>query len=119
MNKPFLMTILVCLLAAGCEEALEKDITNQKVTLLAPVNNLITTDTLHTFFWDGLDGASQFRLQVVSPRFDSIVKLIIDTALTNNTFMMDLDPKIYQWRVQASNSAFTSGFSDTWNLKIQ
>ncbi|SRR5258705_9798890 len=115
----FLITILACLLAAGCEETLEKDIAGQKVNLLAPANNLITADTIHTFFWDNLDGANQYRLQIVSPRFDSIVKLIIDTPINRNTFMIDLNLNRYQWRVRASNSAFTSAFSDTWNLKIQ
>lgn len=114
-----LITLLTLITWVSCEEALERNISDKKVTLLAPANNMITNDTLHTFYWNTLEGASQYRLQVVSPRFDSIVRLIADTPLLRNTFIIDLNTGDYQWRVKAQNSAYSSELSDTWNLKIQ
>jgi len=112
-------TILILLFGAGCEEVLETDLTGKKVVLLAPVNNLITSDTLQTFYCEKLDGAGRYQLQVMSPRFDSIVHLIVDTPVTNNTFILDLNINTYQWRVKAINNSSSSDFSETWNLKIQ
>ena len=110
---------MVILPAAGCDEVLETDLSGEKVILLAPVNNLITSDTLHTFFWEKLDGATSYQLQIVSPRFDSIVRLIADTPVTVNTFTIDLNINTYQWKVRATNKGSSSDFSETWNLKIQ
>ena len=117
MKKLYAYILLVLLLAA-CEEALETVLTGKKVILLAPVNNLNTTDTLHTFYWENLNGAVLYQLQVVSPKFDSITRLIMDTTIGRNTFSIDLDTGTYQWRVKALNFSTESGNSDTWNLKI-
>lgn len=103
----------------GCDTALEKNLAGKKVTLLAPVNNLITTDTLQTFYWELLDGATKYQIQVVSPRFDSIVRLIADTTTAKNTFLIDLDVNSYQWRVKAKNNSTSSDESEIRNLKIQ
>jgi hypothetical protein len=117
--KYCLLIVFVILFVAGCDTALEKNLAGKKVTLLAPVNNLITTDTLQTFYWELLDGATKYQLQVVSPRFDSIVRLIADTTITGNTLLIDLNVNSYQWRVRAQNNSSLSDQSEIWNLKIQ
>jgi outer membrane protein assembly factor BamB len=109
-----------CLLVvSGCEEALERPLTGQRVTLLSPVNNLATTDTTQTFYWEKLNDALQYQLQIVSPRFDSIVRLINDTIISTNRFVLDMDTGRFQWRVKALNNSSESDNSDIWNLKIQ
>jgi hypothetical protein len=118
MKKPYVSILLLVLFLAACDEVLETVLTGKKVTLLAPVNNLNTTDTLQTFYWENLDGAVLYQLQIVSPRFDSITRLIMDTTIGRNTFSIDLDTGTYQWRVKALNFSTESGNSDTWNLKI-
>ena len=118
LNKLFLLVVLVAACVA-CETALEENLSGKKPVLLAPVNNLVTIDTMHTFYWERMDGADEYQLQLVSPRFDSIVQLIVDTTINGNTFTMDLNPKRYQWRVKAINSGSESDFSDIWNLEIQ
>lgn len=114
----FLFLALMCL--QGCDTAFEVELTGKKVTLLAPANNLITSDSTQVFYWETLKGATEYRLQVVSPRFDSIVKLIEDTTIRFDRFeITGLDTGIYQWRVKALNSASATEHADTWNIKIQ
>jgi hypothetical protein len=110
--------LLMIFFGGACEEALEISLIGKKPTLLAPVNNLNTIDTLQTFYWQKLDGATKYQLQIVSPKFDSIVRLINDTMILQNTFTKDMDTGTYQWRVKAINNGSESGFSDPWNLKI-
>ena len=115
-KKCLIILIVICLIS--CDETLEFSLIGKKVTLLAPVNNLNTTDSVHTFYWEKLNGAVQYQLQIVSPRFDSIVRLVDDTIITNNTFHTELDKGTYQWRVKALNNSTQSDNSDIWNLKI-
>src|SRR5690349_4304894 len=85
----------------SCEEVLERSLVDKKVNLQAPVNNLTTTDTAHNFYWDEMEGATGYQLQIVSPRFDSIVKMLTDTPVTGNILHLSLNKGAYQWRVRA------------------
>jgi hypothetical protein len=118
-NKLVIFLLLVIAITSGCEELLEKSLTDKNVMLQAPVNNLTTTDTIHNFYWQEVDGALQYQLQIVSPRFDSIVKLVADTFVTAVVFNIELDAGAYQWRVRAKNNSTVSNYSEPWNLTIQ
>jgi hypothetical protein len=116
--------IITCLtfilfLLSSCEEALERPLTGQKVRLLAPANNITTTDTTHTFYWEILEGASLYQLQVVAPKFDSIARLETDTLISINRFTLNLRKGNYEWRVKALNNSSHSNYSDTFYLTIQ
>jgi len=107
----------ICL--CSCDEVLEKSLKDKKVVLLAPVNNLTTTTTTHNLYWEQIDGATSYQVQIVSPRFDSIVTLVADTFVENVKFNIELKKGVYQWRVMASNNSTVSSYSDAWNLTIQ
>lgn len=103
----------------SCESALEENL-KEKVHLLAPANRIVTTDTVHTFYWEMMEGATHYQLQVVSPRFDSIARLIVDTTIANNQFNLTLHKNTrYEWRVRALNSSTYSLYSDTFHITIQ
>src|SRR5687767_4603767 len=94
--------LLLFVVISSCEEVLEKDLTNNKVVLEAPSNNVITNDSIHNFSWEEMEGAFEYQLQIVSPRFDSIAKLVADTTMTTVIFLdMTLQKGNYQWRVRA------------------
>ena len=107
------------LLLCGCEEALETSLVDKKVVLLAPANNLVTTNTEQTFYWETVNGATKYQLTVVTPNFASIAKLVADTLVTKNNFAMTLTPGVYQWRVRAVNNSTQSAYSDEWKFTIQ
>jgi microcompartment protein CcmK/EutM len=104
---------------ASCTETLEPLLTGQKVTLMAPVNHAVSADTTQTFAWDSVGSAVAYELQVVTPGFDSIVTVALDTLVRTNRFDIPLGPGTYQWRVQARNNSTVSAFSDPWTLTVQ
>lgn len=107
------------LLITGCEETTEVVLTDKEVTLLSPVGNLVSNDSIQLFYWESLQGTVKYRMQIVSPKFDSIVKLIADTLIVSNKFTQKLNPGKYQWRVRAENNSTVSKYSMLYNLTIQ
>jgi hypothetical protein len=115
----FLVAIFFLTLLSSCAEVLEKPLTNDQLTVSAPVDNLVTADSLQTFHWEPLEGASSYQLQIVSPKFDSIVKFVADTSMSINFFPFALKTGQYQWRVRAKNQNTMTQFSAPRNLTIQ
>lgn len=114
-----ILVAIVLLMANACEEAVETPVTDKKVKLLSPANQVVSADTVQLFYWEPLENATQYQLQIVSPNFDSIVRLTVDTVIDKNQFQQQLRRDKYQWRVKALNNATSGTFSDTWNLTIQ
>lgn len=104
----------------SCEETLEAELKNEKIVLLSPIDSVQSTDTLQLFYWQHSQKYADYQLQVVSPRFDSMVKLIADTITTKNQLQLKLKKGFqYQWRVRAVNYSFASPYSSVWNLWVQ
>jgi len=118
-NRIVSILIIVCGISFSCEEVLEPSLETKKVVSLAPVDNLISVSTSQTFYWETLNGATKYQLQIVSPRFDSIVQLISDTTILTNQFPFSLSQGNYQWRVRAINNSTHSNYSDIRKMTIQ
>lgn len=103
----------------GCEEVLETSLEKQSVNLLAPVDNLISVNPEQTFYWEPLRGATKYQLQVVYPKFDSIVQLVVDTTITTNQFLLTIPKGNFQWRVRASNASTESDYGQIRRIIIQ
>ncbi len=103
---------LSILVVSGCQTFFEEDITDQKVLLLAPGNNIETDIATQTFWWNQIEGASNYRLQVVTPSFESVESVILDTLTEANRFTKALYPSGFQWRVRAENSGFITDWSE-------
>ncbi len=93
-------------LIGGCKTFFEEDISNQTVRLLSPASGTGTEIASQTFWWEKVEGASDYRLQVVTPSFESAETLILDTLISADKFTVTLYPAIYEWRVRAENSAW-------------
>ncbi|WP_205511080.1 hypothetical protein [Longitalea arenae] len=114
--------ILLGVLLTGlnsCEEVLERSLVDKTVVLQAPVNNGVPADSAVSFYWEELEGATEYQLQVVAPRFDSLIKVVADTPVTGQLLVLELDRGVYQWRVRAKNNSTVSNYSEAWNLTIQ
>jgi hypothetical protein len=86
--------------------------------ITAPVDNLVTTATTNTFAWEPVDGADKYQIQIVSPKFDSVVMFAVDSSFIKTTFTYTLTPGKYQWRVRASNaSTQTSYFTRSFTIQ--
>lgn len=97
--------LMIILCTSSCDEIFEDDITDTKLEIIAPIDKLVTTKTTLTFWWDELEDADSYKLQIVSTCFDTILSIPVDSNLTTNKFETTLNPGSYEWRVKALNSS--------------
>ncbi len=118
MNKNlFTILMLIGIVVYACSDIFEEDIEDETVVLLAPADLMETDILTHTFWWEEVDDALKYNLQIVSPTFDDILKLELDTNVTTNMFEHQLNPGSYQWRVKAFNGSSETGYT-VFSLKI-
>jgi len=99
------------LLSTGCKEFIEPSIEKKNTVLLAPSNGTETNVYNQTFWWEELDNALQYRLQVVMPDFNNTSRLVLDTIVTKSKFSYTLEPGNYEWRVRAENGSSQTPYS--------
>lgn len=105
MKNYLVLFILVLLCLGGCKEFFESSLEGQKLSLLAPADRLESNSYKQSFWWEQNFDASIYRLQVVSPKFDSVASFVLDTVITADKFTYTLEPGKYQWRVRAENGS--------------
>ncbi|MDP4209203.1 MAG: hypothetical protein Q8928_10355 [Bacteroidota bacterium] len=102
--------LLFILMFYGCDDIFEKDLSGKKIVLLAPSDSLKTELTTTTFWWEKLDGALSYNLQVVSPSFNHVEKILADTTVTVNKFTLTLYPGKFEWRIKALNGSSQTAY---------
>ena len=101
-----LTLIYLVLIVISCQKLFDSDISGQTVVLKSPIDSLYSENYLQTFWWEEVEGAETYNLQIVSPRFDSVIRLVLDTNLSTNQFTYTLYPNNFQWRVKGYNSSY-------------
>jgi len=99
------MIVFLLLLATSCEDVFEIRLDQTTVSIIIPLDSLVTPVATQTFWWDDTYGATEYRFQIVAPHFDSIYTLVADEFLDTSIYEITLSPGTYQWRVKAINSA--------------
>lgn len=118
MKKILIGILLISELAfLSCSVIFVMDISNEEVILLAPHDKLETTLSTQTFWWEYVEDANGYQLQIVNPDFNQIKVLILDTIVSGNKFTYNLSPNYYEWRVRALNSAYSTNYTVN-SLKI-
>lgn len=117
-NKISITTILLLVVITACKkDFIVEDISKKTLTVNAPSPDLETDINTITFWWDPLDGAEAYNLQIVKPSFSKAVKLMLDTNLTATKFNFTFTPGVYQWRIKATNAGHSTAFQ-TFNIHI-
>lgn len=99
-------------LLSGCKDFIEPSLEKSKVTLLAPTDQYESNQYAMGFWWEPVEDALRYRLQIVSPTFEAAGKLITDSLIIGkNRFNISLDPGKYQWRVRAENGSSFSAYA--------
>lgn len=118
MNKkrifraPFLVAMLLIGMITSCKDFIEPSLEKHKVVLLAPADQYESDKYLMGFWWEPVEDALYYRLQIVSPDFTAPGSLITDTLIKgSNKFSLTLDPARYQWRVRAENGSSHSAYT--------
>lgn len=99
-----LYLIGVILTLYSCNEIFEENISSKSVLPYSPQHNAKTIYQNIRFWWQTIDGATGYTIQIVSPSFDSGAVLIVNKNVTADTFNTSLPPGQYQWRITAFNS---------------
>ncbi len=116
MKKILVVTAFIFLFACQ-KDFIVKDIKDKTLTVNAPANNTITPNNSITFWWELLDGAEKYNIQIVKPDFIAIQQLVADTNVRGNKLTLSLNPGTYQWRIKAVNNGGSTVYQ-VFNLKI-
>ncbi|RZS98806.1 hypothetical protein [Aquimarina brevivitae] len=113
MKKYFIYIGITIISLISCEEILiEEDLSDDTVTLIAPVDGSTVANASVNFSWEAVDPATSYRLQIARPSFASAVQVVKDTTLALTSFSTTLTSNTYEWRVRAqnagSNTVYTS-----------
>lgn len=109
--------ITVIFFTACTKDFVVKKLEGKQVSIIAPANNLLTPDNDVIFWWEEMEGAEKYNLQIVKPNFSSVQKLIADTNISGTKFNIVLSPGSYQWRIKGVNNGGSSAYT-TYNLTI-
>ncbi|MDF2456915.1 MAG: hypothetical protein K0R51_2908 [Cytophagaceae bacterium] len=119
MKKYSIYLILFTMLSSlmACHDIIEEDISDKTIHIIIPTDGLSSTVYKQVFKWDEVGGALKYRIQIVSPNFESGVNLVTDTLVTGTQFSKTLDPGDYQWRIWAENGNYKTK-EQTYDLEI-
>ena len=92
-------------LFSSCDAIIEPSISKKAVQPEVPTDQYQSTNYTVGFWWDEVDNALGYHLQVVTPTFASPGSLVLDTIIKKNTFSFNFNPGNYQWRVLAQNGS--------------
>jgi hypothetical protein len=115
------LTLLLLSLAgvlSSCDAIIEPSIAKKTVRLEAPTDQYQSTSYSVNFWWDEVDHALSYHLQVVTPTFASPSCLVLDTIVKKNTFSFNFNPGKYQWRVLAANGSTQTAYSASRNFEV-
>ncbi|TRX33720.1 hypothetical protein FNW52_14935 [Flavobacterium sp. ZT3R18] len=99
--------IAIALLLFSCDDILEKNIINDMVELISPINFKETESNVVIFKWNSLTKVNKYRIQIF--KVDKIK--ILDTLITKTNLTYPLPQGEYQWRVRGENFAYQSSYS--------
>jgi len=120
----YYISLLICLTTTvafySCDEVFEQDVSKEQIILVAPSDSVVSADSMQKFAWEHIRPLADYQLQIVSPRFDSIITLYVDTITADNLVEVTLKrERRYQWRVRAVNGGYSSVYTDPRTLVIQ
>lgn len=87
----------------ACSEFMEYPLEKKSVNLIAPMDSVSTQDEVVSFFWERHEDADKYRLQVATPNFEAIQKIVIDTVTTEDHLNLTVKAGSYTWRVRPEN----------------
>jgi len=103
-NTLLFIFIILSVINLGCEIIFEEDLSKQELIVISPPENRDTEQTNQLFWWEPVEGALDYHLQIVSGTFASPEQIVEDTILILNKHEVSLSPGSYQWRLFARNN---------------
>lgn len=94
----------------GCKSIIEEDLTDKNIIVNSPKSSSLSNYN-QLFWWEMIDGALNYQLQIASPSFDSIQTLVLDTLVKTNKVTYTLASGKYEWRVRALNGSYETPYN--------
>ncbi len=110
-------SIAIAIYVTSCTDIVSTNLSRSSITILAPANNFVSQNYTQQFWWEEVEGADKYNLQIVKPSFAAGQQLIVDTTVNGNKYLQTLQPGAYQWRVRAQNNTSNTDYV-TYNLTI-
>lgn len=104
-NVFFIPGIIFLVSFYSCSDIFVTDISDKKMTIISPTDSMHSQNSTQIFWWEPVPDADAYSVQIVSPFFSSVEKIMYDTTLTTNKIELDFTPGAYEWRICAFNSA--------------
>ncbi|MCC8427249.1 hypothetical protein [Mucilaginibacter sp. UR6-11] len=101
----------IATLVSACKDIMEPSLSKRIIVAKAPGNQYQSPSYTVNFWWDELEDALTYRLQVVTPNFNNIAGLVLDTIVKSNKFTFNLKPGNYEWHVLAQNGSSQTPYS--------
>jgi len=97
---------------SSCSAVFEKSIAEKSIDIYIPADSFKTKLYNQQFYWEKVTGATSYRLQIVSPNFNSatIQRFILDTITSTNSITVQLNPGEYEWRLRAQNGGSETAY---------
>ncbi|WP_345954247.1 hypothetical protein [Mucilaginibacter sp. PAMB04168] len=114
----FISLLLSLSSLSGCKDFIDPDITDSELQLQAPADQFQSKSYTIGFWWEEVDDALTYRLQVVTPGFDSPAGLVADTLVKGHTFSLNLSPGEYAWRMRAENGSTRTTWSASREFSV-
>ena len=106
-----LIILIVGLGFCSCEDVFVNEIDEKEVVLIAPGDGLVTELSQLTFWWETIEDVDNYNIQIVSPSFENVAEVIVDSLTPNSSIEFSLVPNKYEWRVKAVNSISETEYS--------
>lgn len=108
-NSMKLFSVLTLLFFMSCDDILEENITDDLVTPITPTSESIIANNVVNFAWNAMDGAENYRLQVLDATQNHLI--VLDSLVSETSFQHPLDPGSYEWRIRGENFAYQTAYS--------
>lgn len=103
------ITMIFSLLLVSCDDIFEEDISDETIQTIYPSQNAVIEGNAVNFQWHSIEGAEDYRIQVVDINRSDYI--ILDSLIGQTHFIHSLGPGDYRWRVRAENFAYKSSYS--------
>lgn len=118
LSHLFWLLIAVIVMLSACDDIIEPSISKNQVQPESPADQYFSTSYTVNFWWDQVDHALSYHLQVVTPNFAAPGSLMLDTVVKTNKFSFNLSPGSYQWRVMAENGSSQTDYSTVRSFTV-
>ncbi len=110
-KKLIVFAVVLTTLFSCSEIIFVKDISEERVAILAPTNTTTLEAGSISFDWEPVDEATEYQLQIATPNFAQAVQIIEEAYTTTTSLVFDLEANEYEWRVKAINSAYETTYT--------